>query len=1200
MLTSRKSAHGFALSLCLLVTRTALCSGGDSCPSTIGTEHQGFVHRSQCYQFVNRKEWWETARKFCARKGGHLIQLDNSELVAFIKGKLRGNYGDWDTVWIGANDRGTENKWIWDGSDEEISYSNWGQGQPSTSIFVGPFEDCATMEKADDYRWHDHACGIAGQAYQFICQYDAVNRTATTRTTTSSTITTETTTGTKTAKTTTTIRVPSSATVAPPAPGNRTAGNHSTLSALWPKTNTTTATTTVETPSASTPAVPPTRHGKTTGHHPTPSALLSKTTTATTKTSTIIRTSPSSSSTPVAPSIPDASRYTCPQNLEPNYQTFTYRDHCYQFVTKEEWRSTAQEYCRKYQGQLIEIPDQSTMDFVIDVLNKKLKWGVNGVWNGASDQREEGVWEWDGSGNPVIYSNWALGQPGGLTKWTDDCACMRRTDNWQWHDYGCSQPGYSYRYICQYDLVENISTSTVLSPTRSITSTPGSSSKKTGLLSTMLPKASLPAKSSLVPLPFNKTASLRTATATTATSAPTASSTRVALPTGDSNTTGHHPTLSALLTKTTTATTKTSTTIQTTPSSSSSSTPVALSTPDASRYTCPQNLEPNYQTFTYRDHCYQFVTKEEWRSTAQEYCRKYQGQLMEIPDQSTMDFLIDVLNEKLKWGVNGVWNGATDQREEGVWKWDGSDNPVIYSNWAQGQPGGLARWTEDCACMRRTNNWQWHDYGCSQLGYSYRYICQYDLVENITTSKVLSSTRSVTTTPVSSSQRTKQQSTVSSLLPETSLPAKSSSVPLPLNKTASFRTLAATTATSAPTASSTRVVLPTGDSNTTGHHPTLSALLTKTTKATRKNSTTIQTTPSSSSSSSTPVAQSTPDASRYTCPKNLEPNYQTFTYRDHCYQFVTKEEWRSTARDYCRKYQGQLIEIPDQSTMDFVIDVLNKKLKWGVNGVWNGATDQREEGVWKWDGSGNPVTYSNWAQGQPGGLARWTEDCACMRRTDSWQWHDYGCSQPGYSYRYICQYGPLPTTSPSSLSSQSSGKGEVTPTTSSPRTMLSQSSRKGEVTSTTSSPRTMSSQSSRKGEVTSISTLPQTTAVDAAKGPLSLKNQDEHGVSSSNNKATYLGIGITCGAVILIVIVVIAVVWHYKRRNKYPRFQDRVQFNNNLYQLDQVSLEASEDQNMNSKTTESVDALYSKPDKLHVNSNSDNTDVTLMPNELYA
>ncbi|XP_013416338.1 uncharacterized protein LOC106177921 isoform X3 [Lingula anatina] len=965
MLTSRKSAHGFALSLCLLVTRTALCSGGDSCPSTIGTEHQGFVHRSQCYQFVNRKEWWETARKFCARKGGHLIQLDNSELVAFIKGKLRGNYGDWDTVWIGANDRGTENKWIWDGSDEEISYSNWGQGQPSTSIFVGPFEDCATMEKADDYRWHDHACGIAGQAYQFICQYDAVNRTATTRTTTSSTITTETTTGTKTAKTTTTIRVPSSATVAPPAPGNRTAGNHSTLSALWPKTNTTTATTTVETPSASTPAVPPTRHGKTTGHHPTPSALLSKTTTATTKTSTIIRTSPSSSSTPVAPSIPDASRYTCPQNLEPNYQTFTYRDHCYQFVTKEEWRSTAQEYCRKYQGQLIEIPDQSTMDFVIDVLNKKLKWGVNGVWNGASDQREEGVWEWDGS-----------------------------------------------------------------------------------------------------------------------------------------------------------------------------------------------------------------------------------------------------------------------------------DNPVIYSNWAQGQPGGLARWTEDCACMRRTNNWQWHDYGCSQLGYSYRYICQYDLVENITTSKVLSSTRSVTTTPVSSSQRTKQQSTVSSLLPETSLPAKSSSVPLPLNKTASFRTLAATTATSAPTASSTRVVLPTGDSNTTGHHPTLSALLTKTTKATRKNSTTIQTTPSSSSSSSTPVAQSTPDASRYTCPKNLEPNYQTFTYRDHCYQFVTKEEWRSTARDYCRKYQGQLIEIPDQSTMDFVIDVLNKKLKWGVNGVWNGATDQREEGVWKWDGSGNPVTYSNWAQGQPGGLARWTEDCACMRRTDSWQWHDYGCSQPGYSYRYICQYGPLPTTSPSSLSSQSSGKGEVTPTTSSPRTMLSQSSRKGEVTSTTSSPRTMSSQSSRKGEVTSttlsprtmssqssrkgevtpttssprtmssqssrkgevtsISTLPQTTAVDAAKGPLSLKNQDEHGVSSSNNKATYLGIGITCGAVILIVIVVIAVVWHYKRRNKYPRFQDRVQFNNNLYQLDQVSLEASEDQNMNSKTTESVDALYSKPDKLHVNSNSDNTDVTLMPNELYA
>ncbi|XP_013395635.1 uncharacterized protein LOC106162765 [Lingula anatina] len=363
MLTSRKSAHGFALSLCLLVTRTALCSGGDSCPSTIGTEHQGFVHRSQCYQFVNRKEWWGTARDFCARKGGHLIQLDNAELAAFIKDKLRGNFGDWDKVWIGANDRGTENKWIWDGSDEEISYSNWGQGQPATSIIVGPFEDCATMEKADDYRWHDHACGIVGQAYQFICQYDAVNRTTTTSTTTSSTITTETTTGTKTAKTTTTtIRDPSSTTVAPPAAGNRTAGNHSTPSALLSKTTTTTMT--IPLLSSLTPVVLPSPGSKTAGHHPTTSF--------------------------------QSARDSCPSTIGTEHQGFVHRSQCYQFVNRKEWWGTARDFCARKEGHLIQLDNAELVAFIKGKLRGNFgDWDK--VWIGANDIGTENKWIWDGS-----------------------------------------------------------------------------------------------------------------------------------------------------------------------------------------------------------------------------------------------------------------------------------------------------------------------------------------------------------------------------------------------------------------------------------------------------------------------------------------------------------------------------------------------------------------------------------------------------------------------------------------------------------------------------------------------------------------------------------------------------------------------------------------------------------------------------------
>ncbi|XP_013385448.1 mucin-5B-like [Lingula anatina] len=160
-----------------------------------------------------------------------------------------------------------------------------------------------------------------------------------------------------------------------------------------------------------------------------------------------------------------------------------------------------------------------------------------------------------------------------------------------------------------------------------------------------------------------------------------------------------------------------------------------------------------------------------------------------------------------------------------------------------------------------------------------------DVEENITTSKVLSSTRTVTLTPGSLSKRTDQKSTVSTFLPATSLSEKSSLKPLSFNKTTSLGTLAATTATPHQKHHKPVVVPPTGDSKITGHQPTLSALLTKTTTATTKISTTIQTTPSSSSSP-TPVAPSTSDKSRYTCPQNFEPNYQTFIYRDHCFHIT--------------------------------------------------------------------------------------------------------------------------------------------------------------------------------------------------------------------------------------------------------------------------------------------------------------------------
>ncbi len=40
-------------------------------------------------------------------------------------------------------------------------------------------------------------------------------------------------------------------------------------------------------------------------------------------------------------------------------------------------------------------------------------------------------------------------------------------------------------------------------------------------------------------------------------------------------------------------------------------------------------------------------------------------------------------------------------------------------------------------------------------------------------------------------------------------------------------------------------------------------------------------------------------------------------------------------------------------------------LQPGINGAWLGATDIKTEGTFIWENSGNVLTYTNWAPGEP-------------------------------------------------------------------------------------------------------------------------------------------------------------------------------------------------------------------------------------------
>ena len=74
------------------------------------------------------------------------------------------------------------------------------------------------------------------------------------------------------------------------------------------------------------------------------------------------------------------------------------------------------------------------------------------------------------------------------------------------------------------------------------------------------------------------------------------------------------------------------------------------------------------------------------------------------------------LNDILMLIDNAAWLGATDRAVEGVFRWIGSDQPLIYTNWGTGEPNNY-NGEEDCLLMSQYEDW--NDVRCSAtLAYS--------------------------------------------------------------------------------------------------------------------------------------------------------------------------------------------------------------------------------------------------------------------------------------------------------------------------------------------------------------------------------------------------------------------------------------------------------------------------------------------------
>lgn len=90
------------------------------------------------------------------------------------------------------------------------------------------------------------------------------------------------------------------------------------------------------------------------------------------------------------------------------------------------------------------------------------------------------------------------------------------------------------------------------------------------------------------------------------------------------------------------------------------------------------------------------------------------------------------------------------------------------------------------------------------------------------------------------------------------------------------------------------------------------------------------------------------------------------SFKNHYYYIFEQIIGWKEAKKYCEEQGGHLVTITSEDEQDFIKSYIKDK-NYSKQKFWIGATDEDDEGSWKWV-TGEKFAYTNWGKGEPDNL----------------------------------------------------------------------------------------------------------------------------------------------------------------------------------------------------------------------------------------